>query len=141
VRPGHSSQRAVVALVAAASVVLLAAPAGPTATSSLIKRAKVVDRLTLRAAGNSGLLSGQVHRPVRITVSSVGKRRARITGGWSIACSKEGAAPRIKKGKFSRRVPTTIELTLPFRRPKFCVVEAPVYLRSRGPVTVKLLST
>ena len=92
------------------------------------------------AAGDYAIAiaSANVRRPVAVAVRVLSRPRQRVSGNWTIVCSK-GFGAGSKSGRFSGRTPLTRLMRLPMRRPSDCTAAASAQLDRSGSLKVRIL--
>jgi len=114
----------------AACALLLAGSASAAATNHHSKR---FASCSARGGNATCVASGTTYHPLRIFVHVRAQPRQRVTGSWTVVCSK-GLGSGSKKGSFdSRAWPTlTRKLRMNYRHPDMCVVTADAQLSRSG---------
>ena len=108
---------------AAASVLLMAAPAGAASAS------KVYQAGSCHAEGEYAVCvaSGTAYEPTTIRLQSHASPNQRVTVYWSAVCS-EGLGAGSSSGHFTARTPLNRKIRHPYARPGSCDVAADVQL-------------
>jgi invasion protein IalB len=94
-------------------------------------------KCTARGDFATCVTSGNVNNPVRISVHVVTSPDQRVSGSWSMVCSK-GSGAGSKSGTFGGATPLHHALTMPYARPNSCSVAADAQLSGSGSITVYL---
>jgi hypothetical protein len=93
------------------------------------------------AAGDYAIAqaSGTAKHPHAVLVRVTAKPSQRVSGAWSLVCTK-GFGAGTKSGNVKGRAPFTQPLTLPMRSVDSCIVSANAQLSGSGRITVQLLA-
>lgn len=84
------------------------------------------------------IASGTAKRPSVLYARITSRPRQRVTGNWTMVCSK-GFGAGSKSGSFAGRTPIQRRLRFPMTRPASCTVSAGGSLDRSGRITVTLL--
>jgi len=99
------------------------------------------DRVIGRAASSGDyavtLASGNAKKPKQIKVTVTSSPLQKVSGNWTMVCSK-GFGAGSKSGSFSARAPVTRRLRFPMRAPDSCTVSASGHLSGSGRIVVVL---
>lgn len=102
--------------------------------------AKTVGSESARGDYATAIASGTAHHPRKLTVRITNRPRQRVTGNYTVVCSK-GMGAGSKSGSFSGRGSFTRRLKMPMRRPDTCTVSALGSLDHGGRIRVTLKSS
>jgi hypothetical protein len=101
--------------------------------------AKRIDTKTASGDFATTIASGTVEHPRSIRVRVTASPTQRVTGNWTLVCSK-GVGAGSKQGQFSGRTPLTRRMKLPMAGPDSCTVAAGGSLDRGGRIRVTILS-
>jgi hypothetical protein len=119
------------------SKVMLIAAAAALVPASVVAK-------TIGSESSSGdyatvVASGSVENPSTIRVRVTASPKQRITGNWTLVCSR-GTGAGSKSGKFSGRTTIVRRMRLPMGNPDSCTASAGASLDRGGRIRVTLLS-
>ena len=131
----HSITRAAMVIAGMSAVLALAVPA----SASTHHRNVTVRFASCRSSGQFAACSasGSVNHPIRIKVHVKASPNQRVSGNWSMVCSK-GTGAASTSGTVSGLTPRVKELRMPFANPDSCDVAAIASLNGSGSIHVYL---
>jgi hypothetical protein len=129
--------RATTLAAGVAGVLALTVPA--SASTHMATANKTVRIGSCRVSGGFAtcVASGNVDHPIRIKVHVTAAPNQRVSGAWSMVCSK-GTGAASSQGTVSGLTPRVKELRMPFTNPSSCSVAADAQLSGSGSIHVYL---
>ena len=121
--------------------ILLIVAVALVATSSAVaamQALRVIGRGSSSGDFATVIASGTAKRPAVLYARVTSRPRQRVTGNWTIVCSK-GLGAGSKSGSFAGRTPIQKRLRFPMRRPDSCTVSAGASLDRSGRIVVTIL--